>query len=135
MIGRAFILGAAMMCAGTAMAEARIALSDDKVIDDGLTVVAIGDFLRDNCAQIEPRFWRSISFMRSLQARAHELGYSDDEIEAFLDDDGEKARVRARAKAYLEARGVAFDDPKTFCTVGKAEIAAETTVGRFLKVN
>lgn len=126
---------AALFAAGAVQAQARVPLNEDRVLEDGLLVVAIGDYLRDNCEEIDARFWRSFNFARSLQARAYELGYSDDEIEAYLDDDAEKARVRAKARAYLEARGVVFGQPETFCTVGRAEISAETSVGRFLKVN
>lgn len=126
---------AALLSAGAATAQARVPLSQDQFVDDGLMIVAIGDYLRDNCDAIEPRFWRSINFARTLQARARDLGYSDDEIAAYLDNDAEKERVRARARAYLEARGADFSKPETFCTVGRAEISAETSVGRFLKVN
>jgi hypothetical protein len=116
-------------------AQARIPLQEDRQIDDGLTLVAIGNYLRRNCDEISPKYFKTLGFMRSLQDRARELGYSDEEIEAYLDDEAEKARVKARARAYLVARGVDFDREETFCTVGRAEIATGTSVGRFLNAN
>jgi len=123
----------AFVAAAGASAEARVPLQEDKIIDDGLTLVAIGNYLRKKCDDISPRFWKTYNFMTGLQARARDLGYSDAEIEAYLDDRDEKKRVKDRARAYLEARGADFDDPVTFCTVGRAEIAEGTSVGQFLK--
>ncbi|MBT8409644.1 MAG: DUF5333 domain-containing protein [Alphaproteobacteria bacterium] len=124
----------ALVAATSLSAEARVPLQDDKTIDDGLTLVAIGNYLRKQCDAVTPRYWKTYTFMRSLQARARDLGYSDDEIEDYLEDDTEKDRVKARARAYLVARGADFDAPDTFCTVGRAEIENDTSVGRFLKV-
>ena len=113
---------------------ARASLAEDRIIDDGLTLVAIGRYLDKSCADIGPKYLKSYGFARSLQRRARELGYSDAEIEAFLDDDNEKARVKAQARAYLEAQGANFDEPATLCKVGRNEIANQTPVGKFLTI-
>lgn len=123
----------ALMAATAASAEARVPLNEDKQLDDGLTLVAIGNYLRKQCDEVTPRFWKTYTFMRGLQDRARDLGYSDDEIEAYLDNETEKDRVKSRARAYLTSRGAVFGDPDTFCTVARAEIAQATSVGTFLR--
>ena len=112
--------------------NARVALQDDAMIEDGLQIVATGRMLVKGCEAISPRRLRAFSFVRSLQKRARDLGYSDAEIDQYLDSDRDKDRVKAKARKYLEARGVNFNEPETLCSVGLAEIQAETTVGRFL---
>ena len=123
----------AILAAMATGAEARVQLKDDATIEDGLKVVAIGKILYKGCEQIKPRRLKAFSFARSLQSRARALGYSDDEIDAYLDSDADKDRVKSKARAYLQARGVDFAKPATLCTVGAAEIQAETAVGRFLR--
>ncbi|NNK79248.1 MAG: DUF5333 domain-containing protein, partial [Litoreibacter sp.] len=119
---RAALLAAGVMAsvsAGAASgASARVPLQEDPTIENGLVIVAIGDAIRDNCAAISPKFFRAYGFARRLYNRARKLGYAHDEIEAYLDSDADKARVRGKASAYLEKRGVVADDPKTYCTAG-----------------
>ncbi len=131
-------LGAAVtfaLAATLAQAEARVPLSQDRQLEDGLTLVAIGHELTEACPEISPRYFKSLNFALGLQSRAKKLGYSDAEIEAYLDSAPDKARVEARARAYLEARGADFSQPATLCRVARAEIAQGTSVGGFLKVN
>lgn len=132
---RAPLLGAvlALGLAGASGADARVPLGEDAELRDGLTLVAAGNYLRRNCDAVTPRIFRALSYAQKLHNRGRALGYSDAEIEAFLDDEDEKDKVKARAKAYLEARGVDFDEPETFCTVALAEIQDGTGVGWFLK--
>ncbi|WP_159808261.1 DUF5333 domain-containing protein [Litoreibacter roseus] len=130
----AMILAAALV-ASTASADARTRLQDDATIDNGLKIVAIGKMLTDKCSAIEPRRIKAFGFALSLQQRAKGLGYSDAEIDAYLDNDTEKKRIKSAARAYLRARGADFKKPETFCAVGKAEISNETKVGQYLRAD
>ena len=126
----------ALALVGTAvLAQARVPLPEDRAIEDGLTLVAIGNELRKNCDAVSPKYLKTYNFVRGLHNRAKSLGYSEAEIEAYLDSDRDKARVDARARAYLIARGVDYGNPDTFCTVARAEIERGTSVGSFLRVN
>lgn len=129
------ILSLAMLslAASAVAAEARTRLQDDQVIEDGLRVVAIGKMLQRNCEAISPRRLKALSFALSLQRRARKMGYSDAEIDAYLDSEADKARIKAGARRYLEARGVEFENPSSFCTVGRGEIQNATNVGQFLR--
>ncbi|MFY0690944.1 MAG: DUF5333 domain-containing protein [Paracoccaceae bacterium] len=124
---------AAVSAGGVSGASARVPLQDDPTIENGLVIVAIGDAIRDNCGAISPKFFRAYRFARRLYNRARKLGYDHDEIEAYLDSNPDKARVKGKARAYLETRGVVADDPETYCTAGLAEIESKSQIGVLLK--
>ncbi len=124
----------AILAAMTMPVEARTKLQDDTTIENGLTVVAIGKLLYKGCDNISPRRIKAFSFARSLQSRARGLGYTDAEIDAYLDSETDKNRVKKKARTYLSSRGVDFDNPATLCSVGASEIKTETDVGKFLRL-
>lgn len=133
---RAKAIGLALaLAASTATAEARVALKDDPTIESGLQVVAIGKILSRGCGEISPRRIKALSFAMSLQSRARALGYSDAEIDAYLDSERDKERIKAQARKYLIARGANLSDTKSICAVGRSEVAQGTSVGAFLRVN
>ncbi len=132
---RTTLIIAALLMAGTASAEARVALKDDKTIEAGLVTVAIGKVLYKSCEDISPRRIKAFSFARSLQSRAKSLGYSNAEIDAYLDSERDKDRVKAKAAKYLKSKGADMSNPASICAVGKKEIATETSVGKFLRTN
>jgi len=115
-----------------AVAESRVPLQEDKVLDDGLTIVAAVNYLRRNCDTVGLRVLRSWVAAQGLKNRALELGYDRAEIEVYFNDEAQKARVKAQAKAYLEARGVVWDDPASFCTYARTAVAADKGVGRYI---
>ncbi len=122
-----------VLLATTAAADARVALQDSKTIEDGLVIVAIGDALRKNCDTITPRVFRAYGYARKLYNQARALGYSDDEIDAYLDSEADKARVRGKAGAYLAKQGVKKDDPASYCAAGQSEIERNTQIGVLLR--
>ena len=59
-------------------------------------------------------------------------GYSDAQIDAFLDSKTEKKRIYAVAEDYLTRNGAKKDDPESFCRIGRDEIAKNTIIGSLL---
>lgn len=116
-------------------ADARTRLQDDKVIEDGLRIVAIGKMLDENCEAIAPRRFKALGFALSLQRRAKSMGYTDAEIDAYLESDSDKDRIKGLARSYLKERGVNFSDPTSYCAVGRTEIQEQTSVGQFLRAD
>ncbi|MBL4917357.1 DUF5333 family protein [Szabonella alba] len=115
-------------------ADAR-SLRDVRAVDDGLTVVAIGNAIRKTCPQIEARRLRAMGYMRGLADLARQAGFSEEEIRAHVEDRAEKARVKAAAAAYLAAQGAKEGDVPGHCAAGRAEIERNSQVGRLLRVN
>ena len=126
----ATLIAVALPAAG---AEARPSMRDVPEIEDGLFAVAIADKVRDECSSISARMLRAYMMLQRLKSRANELGYSDEEIRAYVESDTEKARMRAKGEAYIKARGVDPKDRSGLCRLGKEEIAKGSQIGALLR--
>jgi hypothetical protein len=72
------------------------------------------------------------AYFLGLYNQARRLGFSRAQIEAFVEDPVERARMDAHVRAWVEARGARLDDPASMCALGRAEMAAGTAVGQRL---
>ena len=129
---RPLAFGALCMLAGPLAAQELPPLSEVEVVTEGLIQTAIAYEIGEVCEPIDGRKIAGIAFLWSLHSEARRLGYSREEIEAFVDDDVEKDRLEAIARERLAAMGAIEGNPDTFCEVGRAEIAAGTQVGKLL---
>ncbi|WP_369933885.1 DUF5333 domain-containing protein [Ruegeria sp. A3M17] len=118
-----------------AAVEAKPPLREVKEIDDELYYIAIANEISDYCPSISGRRFKAIGVMWGLKSKANNLGYSDGEIRAYVESDAEKDRMRAKGEAYLTANGVSYDNPKSFCTLGQAEIERNSAIGVYLRAN
>ncbi len=116
-----------------AQAERWQPLRQDVEINSGLTVIAVGDYVVDNCPDIRERRLTAFNYAMGLANRARDLGFSRSEIEAFVDDETEKARVRAQAQAWIAQQGASVEDPASLCQLARDEISAGSTIGRLLQ--
>lgn len=125
---------AAMMLAAPAMAAGKPALRDVAQIDDRMLWVAIAIEISDRCDSIDPRTMRGLTYLWDIRSTAQQLGYSHDEIKAYVDSETEKARMRERGEAYVRAQGLNPDNDADLCTLGQAEIAKGSQIGAFLRM-
>jgi hypothetical protein len=102
-------------------------------VDDGLYHIAVANVVRKRCESIDARMFRALARIRELKQIAQKAGYSETEINAFVDSDTEKARMIARAEKMFAARGVDPDNPDDLCRYGREEIASQSAVGVLLK--
>ncbi|WP_235962755.1 DUF5333 domain-containing protein [Ruegeria haliotis] len=116
-------------------AEAKPPLRDVKEIDNELYYIAIANEISDYCPSISGRRLKAIGVMWGLKSKANNLGYSDTEIRAYVESDAEKDRMRAKGKAFLAQQGVTYDNPNSFCTLGRAEIERNSAIGVYLRAN
>ena len=114
-------------------ATARAPLRDVAEIDNTLMVIGIADEIRRRCDGIDARLLRAVRTLSALRSRARDLGYTAEEIEAYVSSDGEKARMRAKAEAWLAAQGVDADDTAQLCAFGAVQIDSEGVIGRLLR--
>jgi hypothetical protein len=108
-------------------------LSENTYINDRLIQARVADRIRKECGSIAARFAYAYSQARALKRYALDQGYSEAEIEAFLDSKADKDRVKAAAEAYLLANGAT--DEAGFCALGRAEIAAGSVAGSLIYEN
>ena len=112
---------------------ARPALKDVPEVREGIIYAGMAYEISRRCDGISARMWRGMNYLQSLKRRAQELGYSDAEIEAYIDDSAEKNRLEGIARQQLAQLGVVRDDPATYCAVGRSQMAANTRVGWLLR--
>ena len=104
-------------------------------VRNGLIAVSAADTIRKRCDSISPRMMRAYSFIKSLESSARSQGFSRDEVNAFVKDKSAKRALESQANAYLAQNGVDPSVPATYCTVGRAEIAKNSAIGRLLRAN
>ncbi|SMX32558.1 DUF5333 domain-containing protein [Octadecabacter ascidiaceicola] len=102
-------------------------------VTEGLIAAGMAVELDDHCGDVKVRLVRGINFLQGLQRDLEDLGYSDAEIDQYIDNDVEKARLEGIARERLNALGVRTGDPATYCAVARAQIAQGTQVGRLLR--
>lgn len=115
------------------VAAAKPPLKEVAQIRDGILTVGIADMIRKNCDTISPRIFRAIAYMRGLESTAKSLGYSQSEIDAYLDDSAEKQRLLGIARAHIQKTGGDLSDKASYCRAGLLEIEQGSQIGRLLR--
>lgn len=121
------------LAAGAADASAKPGLRAEKDINDGLFVLAVAQKIRKECGDIGGRLFRGYAIINELKARARDRGYSDSEINAYINDRAEKDRMKERRDAYIRAHGAEPKDGPSICALGQAEIDRQTSIGNLLR--
>ena len=128
----ALVAGSAV--GATSQAEVNDTLRSTPAIYNGLFTAALIKHVTDTCPAIEPPGrMRRVSFFLGLYNQARGLGFSRDQIEAFVEDKSEQARLRGVVESHLTRAGV---DPKSeteVCAYARSQIAERTALGRQLR--
>lgn len=128
-------LALAIAIAATAsVADARAqALAAEEDINAGLFNVAVADKIRKECDAISPRYFTALGYLRALKTMARKRGYSDDEIDRYINDDAERDKMDARRNGYIRDSGAEPGDARSMCRLGRQEIARQSQIGQLLK--
>lgn len=124
------ILGFAVLAGTTA---ANQPLREVPRITEGLIAAGIAYEIGEECNSLDARIVQGIVFLNSLKAHAQTLGYSNDEIDAYVNDKTEKDRLEAIARGRLADLGAVEGQADTFCIVGRDQIAAGSQIGQLLR--
>ena len=108
-------------------------LVENQYVVNGFYVIGTADIIRKTCPTIDARIFRAVRLLGSLERYAKDQGYSEAEIDEFLDDEVAEDALRARIKADLAERGAPDGDVEGHCRVGLEEITADSSVGRLLR--
>ncbi|MEO6298141.1 MAG: DUF5333 domain-containing protein [Paracoccaceae bacterium] len=122
-----------MTLSAAANADDKVPLPQEAHINEQLIAAAEGDLIRTNCPSISARMLVVFGKMYDLKHYAVGKGYTEEEVKAFLKDKDQKARVKGAAVDYLASQGAVEGDSKSYCAVGRAEIANSTLLGSLLK--
>ncbi|WP_166415900.1 DUF5333 domain-containing protein [Cochlodiniinecator piscidefendens] len=108
-------------------------IADVDGVTNGLITAGIVETIDDTCTTISVRKIRGLLYLRSLYNMASNAGFEHAEIEAYVDDEDEEARLRARADAWLASEGAVTGDEESYCAVGRDHIARATQIGVLLR--
>jgi uncharacterized membrane protein len=114
-------------------ASTKPGLPQENDINSGLLAVAVADKIRRECKSISGRFFRARAYMNGLKDIATERGYTKSEINAYVNDDAEQDRMRAKRNAYFKSKGASNLDPQSLCVLGREEIRRNSQIGSLLK--
>lgn len=117
---------------GTSSVAALEPLSGEKYINDRLIAARIADRIRRECPSIDGKLVYAFMQARELKSYARKKGYSEAQIDAFLDSRADKDRIYAVADDYMARNGVTADDKDSYCRLGREEIARNTVTGSLL---
>lgn len=107
-------------------------LSQERYINDRLIAARIADRIRRECSSVDARLFYAFQQARALKKYAQNKGYSNAQIDAFLDSDADKKRIYAVAEDYMSRNGVKPGDEESYCRLGREEIAKKTVTGSLL---
>jgi len=71
--------------------------------------------------------------VNDLKDLALERGYTEDEIDAYVNDDAEQDKMRVKRNAYFKSKGASNLDPDSLCVLGREEIRKNSRIGSLLK--
>jgi len=129
------IIAAIALLASPAFAatHARPQIKDDAEIFHRLLVTAVANEIREKCDTIDARSFAATFYVLGILRLANSHGFSRAEITAYKKNESEQNRLRRAGYAYLDSHGVDRKNPASFCTLGQAEIAAGSEIGKLIK--
>ena len=107
-------------------------LSQERYINDRLIAARVADRIRRECSSIDARMIFAFTQARALKRYALDKGYSEEQVETFLDSKADKQRIYGIAEDYLARKGATAGNEDGFCKLGRDEIAAGSVIGSLL---
>lgn len=102
-------------------------------VTEGLIAAGMAIELGDKCGSVGVRMIRGLNFLQGLKSHLQDIGYSNAEIDAYIDNDAEKQRLEGIARDRLSALGARENDAASYCAVAQDQIAQGTQVGQLLR--
>ena len=127
------LTAAGLMIVAFAGAASAQSLRDLPRVRDGIVHVGMAYELSEKCGSLKARTLRGIGFLQDLKRFALSQGYTEAQIEAYVDDRSEQRRLEAIARDQLARLGVVEGEEATYCAVGRDQIARQTRVGWLLR--
>ena len=108
-------------------------LRDEADIRERILVVGEAEALVKGCGPVKERRAVGLQYLWATARMALAKGYSRAEIEAYVEDDAEKERLRAIARERVAAKGAVKGDEASHCRLARAEMASGSAVGQLLR--
>ncbi|SHG80377.1 hypothetical protein SAMN05444003_1001 [Cognatiyoonia sediminum] len=135
-MSRLFIVSIVSMISLVALSgslQAKPELREVAHVRNGIITVGIAYEISQKCGSISPRYIRGLNFLEGLKGHARNLGYTNREIDDYINDSNEKNRLEALGRSMMADMGIVEGEEATYCAVGRAEIEAGSGIGRLLR--
>jgi len=134
MFKRTFYIAVVSLFVSTLSVQAA-ALRENEGVTNRLVLAGIVKEIYKKCPTISVRKLRGFMYLRSIYSYAVDEGFSHEEIEAYVENEEEEARLLVHVNTWLSNRGAVEGNPESYCAIGKAEIDAESPIGKFLRTD
>ncbi|MBS9716701.1 DUF5333 domain-containing protein [Pseudohalocynthiibacter aestuariivivens] len=134
MFKRTFHIAVVSLFVSTLSVQAA-ALRENEGVTNRLVLAGIVKEIYKKCPTISVRKLRGFMYLRSIYNYAVDQGFSHEEIEAYVENEEEEARLLVHVNTWLSNRGAVEGNPESYCAIGKAEIDAESPIGKFLRTD
>ncbi len=114
-------------------ASGQSGLHNETEINDKLLIVSLADKINRGCGSIGARYWAARRFVNDLKAEAEARGYSQNEVDTYIENKENRAAMRKRRDAYFVSKGASSTDPASLCVFGHAEIQKQSQIGVLLR--
>ncbi|MGR3291501.1 MAG: DUF5333 domain-containing protein [Paracoccaceae bacterium] len=125
----ALLLGVGVLAAPV---RALPSLADDDHITLSLVSAAAADTIRKGCSSLNARLFRALRKAKELERYATGLGFSKDEIKAFIGSRTQRLRIETATRSYLVENGVVEGQEATYCSLGRVEMKKGSLIGQLL---
>lgn len=129
---RIFLLAAGTLVVAPFTASALPPLLSQESIVAPLVEARAADVVRRGCPAYKVNMVRAWQEARALQAKARKMGYSQAQIDAFIEDRGAKDAVKARANALLAGLG-ASGNAASLCAAGDRLVGQSVVAGKLIR--
>jgi len=132
---RKFVLASLMIAtAGAGMASATdySKLRKDSRMHSELLGASVAYLIDEGCSDLSLRKMRLVHKAFSLRTHAISLGFSRQEVMAYVDSKTEQDRFRSIATPLLAKKGAVTGNEASYCAVGRAEMEKGSFAGSLL---
>jgi len=133
-LGIAVVLASPIRADAMPQADINAALRGNADVYNGLFTAALIKHIVDSCPDLQgPNRLQRVTFFMGLYNRARGMGFTRDQIEAFVDDETEQERLKGVVDGFLTQAGVDPSNTQAVCTYARAEMADRSALGRRLR--
>lgn len=127
-----FVLPLALAAAAPLTAQALPPLLSQESIVAPLVEARAADVVRKGCGSYKVNMVRAWKEARALQAQARQMGYSQAQIDAFIEDRQAKDAVKGRANALLASLG-ADGSQASLCAAGDRLVRQSAVAAKLIR--
>lgn len=128
------MLAAPLAADAMPQADVNAALRGNQAIYNGLFTAAVIRHIVNACPDLQgPNRLQRVSFFLSLYNQARGMGFTRDQIEAFVEDEGEQDRLQSVVDRHFMDAGVDPKDDRAVCVYARGQMEERTALGRRLR--